>query len=578
MRNAICSRIVTLLVCAGLAVQVFAQTDRRMGLSGPRTGDRRMALVIGNAAYAASPLRNAANDATDVAAALRSVGFEVVLGVNWGQRQMEDAIREFGEKLKAGGVGLFYFAGHGMQVGGRNYLIPVGARIETESDVAYEAVDAGRVLGKMEDAGNGFNIVVLDACRNNPFGRGFRDSQKGLAQVTAPTGSFIAYATAPGSVAADGEGRNGTFTAALLEAIGTRGLTVENVFKRVRERVARETSKRQVPWDSSSLVGEFYFTGQPAAAEPAKPAIAPAAAAVVVDPKAVELELWAAIKESRDAADYEDYLKRYPGGTYEAVARAKIKQLRAAVAPVRTDAGATRPAAEPVSAAVQGGARSFDLGNGASIDMVRVEGGTFTMGSLNGDSDEQPIHRVTISQAYYLGKYEVTQGQWAAVMGTNPSNFKGENLPVEQVSWDDVQEFLRVLNSKTGGGWRLPTEAEWEYACRAGTSGDYAGDLNSMAWYGENSGGTTHAVGTKRPNGWGIYDMHGNVWEWCSDWYGTYTRDDQTDPRGAASGSSRVYRGGGWCYPAASCRSAYRLRFDPSFRFDSLGFRLARTS
>ena len=224
---------------------------------------RRSALVIGNGAYAAAPLRNPVNDARDVAAKLRSLGFAVTLGENWTQRQMENGIRAFGDQLRRGGVGLFYYAGHGVQVGGRNYLIPVDARIETESDVAFESVDAGRAFGKMEDAGNGFNIVILDACRNNPFGRGFRDAQQGLAQVTAPTGSFIAYATAPGSVASDGSGRNGTYTSALLEALDHPGLKVEDLFKRVRERVARETASQQVPWDSSSLVGDFYFVGGP---------------------------------------------------------------------------------------------------------------------------------------------------------------------------------------------------------------------------------------------------------------------------------------------------------------------------
>lgn len=227
----------------------------------PNRSDRRVALVIGNGAYPTAPLKNPSNDATDLAAALGSLGFEVTLGIDWGLREMDDAIRAFGDRLKQGGVGLFYFAGHGLQVEGRNYLVPVGARIDSQSDVSFEAIDAGRVLGKMDDAGNGFNIVILDACRNNPFGRGFRSVDRGLAQVTAPAGSFIAYATSPGSVAADGDGRNGTFTAALLDSIKAPGLKLEDVFKRVRQQVASKTSSKQIPWDSSSLVGEFYFAG-----------------------------------------------------------------------------------------------------------------------------------------------------------------------------------------------------------------------------------------------------------------------------------------------------------------------------
>jgi hypothetical protein len=190
---------------------------------------------------------------------LTSLGFRVTLLKNVDRRSMEDSIRSFGRQLKHGGVGLFYFAGHGMQVEGRNYLIPVNARIESESDIKYEAVDAGFVLGKMEDAANQLNIVVLDACRSNPFSRNFRNPESGLARMDAPTGSLIAYSTAPGSVAADGLERNGTFTKHLVRHLGTPNLTVEQVLKRVRIDVAGETKQRQIPWESSSLMGDFYF-------------------------------------------------------------------------------------------------------------------------------------------------------------------------------------------------------------------------------------------------------------------------------------------------------------------------------
>jgi len=224
--------------------------------------DQRTALVIGNGAYKSSPLRNPVNDATDIANALRNLGFSVILKTNANQRTMEDSIRDFGKKLRSGGVGLFYFAGHGMQVKGNNYLLPVGTVIETESDVKYEAVDAGRVLGKMEDAGNDLNIVILDACRNNPFARAFRSSGKGLARMDAPKGSLITYATAPGSVAADGEGRNGIYTKYLLKYMSSPNLKVEEVLKQVRVNVINETNEKQIPWESSSLTGEFYFSSK----------------------------------------------------------------------------------------------------------------------------------------------------------------------------------------------------------------------------------------------------------------------------------------------------------------------------
>lgn len=223
------------------------------------TASSRIALVIGNGAYRSAPLKNPVNDAGDMANVLMESGFKVTLKINASQKEMETAMRSFGKKLRVGGIGLFYYAGHGLQLNGTNYLIPVDAQIETESDVKYEAVDAGRILGKMEDAGNNLNIVILDACRNNPFARSFRSSVTGLARMDAPTGSLVAYATAPGELAADGDGRNGIYSKHLIQNIRMSGLTIEQVLKNVRVAVAKETSNKQVPWESSSLMGNFYF-------------------------------------------------------------------------------------------------------------------------------------------------------------------------------------------------------------------------------------------------------------------------------------------------------------------------------
>ena len=227
------------------------------------------------------------------------------------------------------------------------------------------------------------------------------------------------------------------------------------------------------------------------------------------------------------------------------------------------------------------------------IEFVWVPAGDFRMGSTSrhADSDEKPVTRVRISRGFYLGKYEVTQRQWESVMGSNPSRFKncGENCPVEKVSWNDVQEFLRKLNARSGGRrYRLPTEAEWEYAARGGTTADtYAEDLtnplgndpvlNRIAWYDENSGGRTHPVGRKAPNGWGLHDMLGNVREWVGDRYGDYPGGRVTDPVGPRSGSYRVLRGGSWNGIASNCRSANRFRGSPGYRVINLGFRLLRT-
>ena len=219
----------------------------------------RIALVIGNSAYRSAALKNPANDAADMARALEKLGFSVEVEINVNQREMEEAMRRFGHRLRNGATGLFYFAGHGMQLKGRNYIIPIGAAITAEPDVKYEAVDAGRVLSYMEDAGNPLNIVILDACRDNPFARSFRSYSRGLAKMDAPVGSILAYATAPGDVAADGNGRNGVYTAALLQHLRTPGLKIEEVFKRVRIDVVRASTRKQIPWESSSLMGDFYF-------------------------------------------------------------------------------------------------------------------------------------------------------------------------------------------------------------------------------------------------------------------------------------------------------------------------------
>ncbi len=230
---------------------------------------------------------------------------------------------------------------------------------------------------------------------------------------------------------------------------------------------------------------------------------------------------------------------------------------------------------------------TLDLGKGVTMKLVRIRPGKFMMGSPNSEQgrngNEGPQHEVTISKPFYMAVTEVTQAQYEAVMGTNPSANKGPTNPVERVSWDDAVLFCRKLSGKTGKAFRLPTEAEWEYACRAGTKtrfsfGDSEGALGDYAWHKGNSSGASHPVGRKKPNAWGLYDMHGNVWEWCADWYGSYPTGTSTDPQGATSGDGRVGRGASWLgYDTPSVRCAYRSRDAPSNRNDNRGFRCAMT-
>ncbi len=270
--------IITAFVILLAALPAQPEQDRQLVQENSSGSPRRLALVIGNGAYEnAPPLKNPPNDAIDIANVLSKVGFSVEHGVNLTQRQMKAMIREFGQKLRAGGQGLFYFAGHGVQLRGRNYLIPVDASIQSETDVEDQGVDTNLMLGMMDEAGNGLNVVILDACRNNPFSRSFRSASNGLAQMDAPSGTLIAYATAPGSIASDGNARNGLYTQELLKNMLIPGLSIEEVFKRVRISVRNTTAGKQTPWEASSLTGDFYFRRSNETANVPGPRIAPSA-------------------------------------------------------------------------------------------------------------------------------------------------------------------------------------------------------------------------------------------------------------------------------------------------------------
>ena len=291
---------------------------------------RRVALVIGNGSYQHAPkLNNPLNDARDMATLLRSFGFDVIAGEDLSADGMKRLIQEFGEKLSQGqSVGLFYYAGHGAQINGNNYLIPTEANILREKTIEFDAVDVGRVLAEMD--GNSFNIVILDACRNNPFTRSWRSLTDGLAQINAPTGTLIAYATAPNQVAGDGDDKHGTYTQALLEQMRKPGLPLMQLFMQVRAQVKRVTAGRQVPWESSSLVGDFYFV------PPVPTAVlsgAPSAAGQRDAASYFEICFWEAIKTSSDPEDLKDYLKRFPEGTFVGLVQRRLAAINKRAGP-----------------------------------------------------------------------------------------------------------------------------------------------------------------------------------------------------------------------------------------------------
>ena len=295
----------------------------------PAFAEKRIALVIGNSSYKVAPLPNPKNDAKLIAQTLRKIGFEVLETLDASQKLMKKAIRTFSRKIREAGddgVGLFYYAGHGVQVSGRNYLIPVDAEIEGEGDVDLESIDADAVLAAMEHSGARMNFVILDACRNNPFKRGFRSGTRGLARMNAPTGSLIAYSTSSGNVAADGKGKNSPYTEALAKGI-LSGQAVERMFRQVRNEVRVNTRQKQTPWESSSLVGDdFYFNlDKRRELEEANQN------ALKVNEINQETVFWESISGSTNEAMFRSYLEQYPNGRYASLAHVKIKELTTVV-------------------------------------------------------------------------------------------------------------------------------------------------------------------------------------------------------------------------------------------------------
>jgi formylglycine-generating enzyme required for sulfatase activity len=416
----------------------------------------------------------------------------------------------------------------------------------------------------MEEAKAGVSLVFLDACRDNPFGRRFRSASRGLAKVEAASGTLIHYATRPGSVASDGEGRNGTYTEALLALMSEPGIPVELMLKRVANNVVAKTKGKQEPWVEGSLRGDFYFRTVTGATSGAAPQLT-----TPVDLTAVEISFWESIKGSTDAEDFQAYLDKYPGGQFVALAERRVKKK-----PTKVDQLTTNAEASAVAGAIIKDCADCP-------EMVILPAGSFEMGSNSGEDNEKPIHRVTL-KAFAIGKTEVTQGQWRAVMGKNLSRFSncGDSCPAELVNWNHAKEFVQKLSTKTGKTYRLPTEAEWEYACRAGGDHSYCGseNIDSVARYEGNSGGTTRPVAGKQANAWGVYDMSGNVWEWTEDcWNGSYN-GAPSDGSAWTSGECEwhVMRGGSYDHVPQYARSTFRSGTSSVVGRQDLGFRVAR--
>ena len=490
------------------------------------TQEAKNALLIANGEYGRDMgfLKQPVPEAQELKSALESIGFNVTLVQNADLDGMRGALKAFKEKTRnVGGVAFFHYGGHAMQIKGANYLIPLRAALDDEEDVSYRCLRVDELMQSMKGDSN---VVVLDSCRNNPFAQSAHrgGGARGLAAVgIKPRNSIIVYSASEGNTAQDG-----VFTPILTKRITEKNRTFSDILLTIRKEVQQQTNGKQNPGEYRELTQPIYLAGFDASA--------PVQQAVYTPPVR---------QENRNNT----------------------------------------------------GERTYRV-NGVSFTMKPIAA---VQGAVLGDNSRShnQEHSVSLS-AYYIGQTEVTQELWRAVMGSNPSSFTDSvKNPVEKVSWYDCIKFCNELTAEVMGedhcvykvrgtsvtadfsqkGFRLPTEAEWEYAAMGGKKYKWAGTdsedrLKKYAWYDANSSGKTHEVGQKEANGYGLYDMSGNVWEWCWDWCSSTTPTGGQDPAGAASGTGRVFRGGSWDISADIAARAVRGLNDPGFRYFSLGLRV----
>jgi len=575
--------------------------------------EKRVALVIGNKAYLGDlpPLRNTVRDAKSIRDILKKRGFEVIYKTDVTKKSMKNHLKSFYRKIRGGGVGVFYFSGHGIELNGQNYLIPTNADLEDKSDAEYEAVALNQITSKMQKAKNRLNIVILDACRSNPFEKSIGSG--GLAKVE-PIGLFVSYSTSAGKTASDGRrGENGLFTKYLIKYMKQSGLNLSDVFKKAREDVYDISEGKQFPaiYDQT-IRGNFYFTLPDITTPP--------------DPEPIYTPTFQTTPSGASML-VEGY-----GSWYEGMKLKKGKyDIRVSKSGYETTIYTINLSSSGLfrfSLEAKGGGSDFsftkkDMGSYIIPAMVKINRGSFTMGSNNGRSNEKPTHIVNIGYGFYIGKYEVSVaefrkfvndtgykteaekgdgcyvysgGSWGKKSDANWKNpyfNQDSNHPVVCVSWNDSEKYIEWVNRKTGKNYRLLTEAEWEYVARAGTTTKWSfgdskssvckymnlADSNTNFSYKESCDDgykNTSPVGNYRKNPWGLYDMHGNVWEWCEDWYKSDYNNAPTNGNANDNRSQyKLLRGGSWDDSSGDSRSAFRFSYYPSGRDGDIGFRLA---
>ncbi len=502
----------------------------------------RVALLIGNANYpdASTPLSTTIKDARTLADEFRRNEFETEIKENLGKEDMQRAIDAFTGKIRNGATALFYFSGFGIQVARQTYLIPINAQIWSEADARRDGISLDAVVAEMQRKGARVKIVIVDAAHRNPFERRFRPSASGLAAIDAPDGTLAIYSAAPGKVLNDSTGENSLFVGELLKELRVPNLTAEQVFNHTRMGVSRASSNEQVPWVASSLVEDFSF-GQARQSSPA-PAPQPA-------------------PNSNPAP---------------------------APAPQSNSTPKTPTTSAPPSPST--GYKTGDTFRDCPEcgEVVVVGAGSFQMGSSA--EFEGPAHRVTVAKAFAIGRREVTFDEWDACVTAGGCKHRPDDRgwgrgdrPVTNVSWLDAKAFVAWMSQKTGKTYRLPSEAEWEFAARGGTDTAY--------WWGRDVGGgnancrdcgnatmKTVPVGSLKPNQYGLYDTSGNAAEWVEDCWNNSYRSAPTNGSAWTTGQCqlRVLRGGAFDSLGRSLRSSARFRYDNDVRFVANGFRVLR--
>jgi formylglycine-generating enzyme required for sulfatase activity len=542
---------------------------------------RKVALVIGNSAYSRlDAIPAAANDADDMASTLRSLGFEVSVKKNLGVEALITEVIGFGGSIRAGDLALLYYSGHGGSVGEENYLLPVDYEPPSAKDlVDRRAYAMSKVRDVMEQSGALVRVLIFDACRGSAV-----TAKNGEADPRPiegrPEGTLIAFASAHKQDALfDARQRNSLYTGRLLAALKSPDADFKGLLEGVQRQVYEDTRHQQTPYLYGFLSGPLYLASLNAGVASGS---ASRGDVTPVTPRLdAAAEAWALLRDSKTPEDFDDFARSFPNSDLATAARLRAAQLRRAAATGPQRQGSTAdptqgasPASPPASPApdedMQALFRRF-FGTGSApagktkvnaqdgLTYIWIPPGDFTMGCSPDDAscqeNEKPARRVTVSKGFWMGQTPVTQEAFQRVTGKTPSHFAGARHPVEQVDWNEATNYCRAT------GMRLPTEVEWEYAARAGTTGIRYGDINRISWYTTNAGSTTHDVMTKEPNAWGLFDMLGNVWQWTADQSG--------------NGSFRWLRGGSFVNDPDHVRVSMRYLFAPDYRYYNFGFRCA---